>query len=118
MSIQPPLFDLMPPEIPNDAVTQGAYRRTDPETSKEAAKSINAETLEKHVYDYMVRRGNVPVILNDVIRDLKIEKVTASPRFAKLQKLGLIELTGTKRLVAASGAKQQEWKLKGAHVND
>jgi integrase/recombinase XerD len=87
MSIQPPLFDLMPPEIPNDAVTQGAYRRTDPETSKEAAKSINAETLEKHVYDYMVRRGK-PVILDDVVRDLHMDKVTASPRFAKLQKAG------------------------------
>jgi hypothetical protein len=110
MSIQPPLFELMPPEIPNDAVTQGAFRRTDPETSKEAAKSINAETLEKHVYDYMVRRGT-PVILDDVVRDLHMDKVTASPRFAKLYKAGLIELTGIKRL-ASSGSKQQEWRVK------
>lgn len=108
--IQYGLFD--PPPF-----TPGASRRNDPETSKEAAAQVNAASLEKQVYEYMLHRPNVPVILNDVIRDLKIEKVTASPRFAKLQKLGLIELTGKKRLVD-SGAKQQEWKIKGAHVND
>jgi hypothetical protein len=55
----------------------GAARRTDPETSKEAAESINAGTLEDQVFRYMLNHG--PTILDDVVRDLKIDKETASP---------------------------------------
>jgi hypothetical protein len=99
-----------PPPIP------GGFRHDDPETSKEAAKSVNASTLEQRIYEYMLSRPTRPVILDDVVRDLKMDKVTASPRFAKLQDAGLIQLTGTKRL-AKSGSRQQEWRLKGSNAN-
>jgi predicted ArsR family transcriptional regulator len=86
----------------------GAARRTDPETSKEAAESINAGTLEDQVFRYMLNHG--PTILDDVVRDLKIDKETASPRFARLQDAGFIELTGIKR-PGKKGRPQQEWRV-------
>jgi hypothetical protein len=98
------------------AFVPGAARHDDPETSKEAAKGVNASSLEQRVYEYMLSRPTRPVILDDVVRDLKMDKVTASPRFAKLQDAGLIELTGAKRL-AKSGSRQQEWRLKGSNAN-
>jgi predicted ArsR family transcriptional regulator len=90
----------------------GAARHTDPDTSKEAADSINAGTLEDQVYQYMIGHG--PTILDDVVRDLKIDKETASPRFARLEDAGKIELTGIKR-PGRKGRPQQEWKVITRH---
>jgi predicted ArsR family transcriptional regulator len=95
----------------------GAARHDDPETSQEAAQSVDAANLEKLVYDYMLTRPKRPVILDDIVKNVIHDKVTASPRFAKLQEAGLIELTGIKR-PGESGRPQQEWRLKGVHVND
>jgi predicted transcriptional regulator len=112
MAGQPPLFDMTQIAPDAERIVAGSYRRTDPETSKEAAHSINAGTLEDQVYQYMVKHG--PTILDDVVRDLKMDKETASPRFAKLEDAGLIELTGIKR-PGKKGRPQQEWKVLNAH---
>jgi hypothetical protein len=92
----------------------GASRRTDPETSKEAAKSVNAASIEGMVYAYLVAHG--PCILDEVLEGLNrtpgvmLEKVTVSPRFAKLEDKGYAELTGLKRIPKGKKNKQQEWR--------
>ncbi len=91
-----------PPPIP------GAVRHDDPETSKEAAESFDAGGLELQVHAYIAKHG--PCILDEVATGLKIDKVTASPRFKPLAEAGMIALTGIKR-PGKSGRPQQEWKV-------
>lgn len=85
----------------------GASRRTDPETSTEAAQSVDASNLERVVLDCLKARG--PSILDEVIALTKLDKVTASPRFKPLEDAGKIARTGIKR-PGKAGRPQTEWK--------
>lgn len=87
--------------------TPGASRHADPETSQEAAESVDASKLEQVVLDCIKRRG--PSILDEVVSLTKLDKVTASPRFKPLEDAGKIARTGIKR-PGKAGRPQTEWK--------
>lgn len=100
MSTQASLFD-QPQFVP------GAARRTDPDTSKEAAQSINAGTLEHEVWNWLLSHG--PAILDEICAALHLDKVTASPRLKPLEEAGCVVRTGIKR-PGKTGRPQTEWK--------
>lgn len=91
------LFDLPDP---------GAARHSDPETSKVAARAINASALEGRVVTFLKTHG--PAILDEICAGLPEEKVSVSPRLAPLERAGYITRTGVSRV----GRKrpQDEWR--------
>lgn len=78
------------------------YRKTDPETSADAAKSTNTATLEEIVYNILVEAGQKGMI-SDEVRDIcqKRYNITAyssvTARYKSLYDKGLIAYTGEKR---------------------
>ena len=78
-------------------VNRGLYRNTDPETSKEAAQSVNATSLEQIVLDVIKRYPN-GCISQDVefqLSEYRLSSIT--PRYRQLIKKGLVIDTGEKR---------------------
>jgi DNA-binding transcriptional ArsR family regulator len=88
-----------PPPVP------GSSRRRDPDTSKEAAKSIDANSLEMRVYQYLIDNG--PAILDDLAYGMKLDKVTVSPRLKPLERAGMV-VRGRAR-PGRSGRPQTTW---------
>ena len=75
-------------------------RRDGPETSKQAARSINATRLELLVFDVIKASGRNGVISDDVRKalthhNLSYSSVTA--RYKSLKEKGWIRLTGERR---------------------
>jgi predicted transcriptional regulator len=89
-----------PPPIP------GAVRHNDPETSKAAAESFDANSLEMRVYQYLVDSG--PSILDEICHGMKLDKVTASPRLRPLERAGMVVRCPSR--TGFSGRPQTEWK--------
>ena len=78
-------------------VNKGLARNTDPETSKEAAQSVNATSLEQIVLDVIKRYPN-GCISQDVELQLSEYRLSSiTPRYNQLIKKGLIVDTGEKR---------------------
>ena len=78
-------------------VNRGLSRNTDPETSKEAAQSVNVTNLEQIVLDVIKRYPN-GCISQDVefqLSEYRLSSIT--PRYNQLIKKGLIVDTGEKR---------------------
>ena len=68
-------------------------RRTDPETSHEAAASVDTNALESLVLDEL--RGAVEGLTSHQVADRTGESlVSVSPRMAPLERKGLIERAG------------------------
>lgn len=78
------------------------YRKQDPETSKEAAKSINTANLEEIVYDVINTSGTNGMI-SDEVREVCKKKygITAyssvTARYKALHEKGLLAYTGETR---------------------
>lgn len=78
--------------------TPGLARRDDPETSHDAAESIDATNLIEKMYRVMERYGDRGCTSDDVGRHLPgIGVQTYSPRFRQMLDRGMIECTGEKR---------------------
>lgn len=89
--------------------TPGAARRTDPETSHEAAEAIDTTELEHIVYDTIKMFPN-GCIGDDVVKMLPQFGIqTISPRYAPLLRKGWIVDTGERRK-ARSGRSQRVMK--------
>lgn len=87
----------------------GGARRTDPETSHEAADSIDTTELERIVYDTIKMFPN-GCIGDDVVKMLPQFGIqTISPRYAPLIRKGWVVDTGEKRK-ARSGRSQRVMK--------
>ena len=87
----------------------GGARNTDPETSHEAAESIDTTALERIVYDTIKMFPN-GCIGDDVVKMLPQFGIqTISPRYAPLLRKGWIVDTGEKRK-ARSGRSQRVMK--------
>ena len=72
-------------------------RRTDPETSKQAALSLDPTEMETLVLE-VIRLFPDGCIFDDIVHMLPtIREVSISPRLKPLQKKGLIEATGELR---------------------
>jgi len=87
----------------------GGARNTDPETSHEAAESLDTTELERIVYEVIKMFPN-GCIGDDVVRMLPQFGIqTISPRYALLLRKGWIVDTGEKRK-ARSGRSQRVMK--------
>jgi DNA-binding MarR family transcriptional regulator len=98
----PDLFDYQPPP-------RAFARRTDPETSHEAAKSIEPD-LTKIESTVLLAIPFAPgtAILDEVTRETGLDKVTASPRFKPLEEKGFIRRVGKRP--GTSGRQQTSWE--------
>lgn len=82
------------------------FRKTDPETSKEAAESVPVKRLEKLVYEAIKASPNGMTAdeLEQALPGVKLNSIT--PRIAPLIKKGYIEDSGERRR-ASSGRFQR-----------
>lgn len=85
----------------------GKFRKTDPETSKEAAKTVttNAETIVLEA----IKAFPEGCIADDIVELTQMRWDTVTPRFAPLLRKKLIEDTGERRK-GASGRSQRVLK--------
>ena len=83
------------------------FRKYDPQTSADAAESLNVTELEAVVYEAIKSFGRTGCISDDVLvvlPDIRYGSIT--PRYRKLLEKGLIEITGETRR-AVSGRSQR-----------
>lgn len=87
------------------------FRKTDPETSKEAAKEIGM-VASKHankIIDCLTKFG--PLGKSGIAYFAVLDPNQISRRLPELQKMGLIEPTG-KNVKSNSGRHEREWRIK------
>lgn len=95
----------------------GLARSTDPDTSHEAAASIDAAQMERLVYD-VIASFPKGCISDDVERALPhVRSHSITPRFASLKRKGFIVDTGFRR-IAASGRSQRIVKAIGGSFEE
>ena len=87
----------------------GAHRRHDPETSVDAAWSVDATQLEHVVLDVVQAAGEWGATLDDIIRATGLDKVTVSPRLRPLVRKGFVIATNRRR-PGLSGRGQIVWQ--------
>lgn len=76
----------------------GLWRHTDPDTSKDAALSVDAAKLMDRIYAAMKLFGDAGCIADDVERALPdVVSHSITPRFRQMLDRGMIEYTGEKR---------------------
>lgn len=75
----------------------GAARHSDPKTSKDAAKSVEATELEAVVLKAIVACGKRGTTTEELRNQLDIPLVSVSPRIAPLTRKGLIKDSGAVR---------------------
>jgi len=81
-------------------------RKTDPDTSHEAAETVDSNHLESLVYEVICKHKN-GCIADDVERELSyLRSHSITPRFAPLIRKGFIFDTGERRM-ASSGRAQR-----------
>ena len=89
-------------------------RARDPSTSHAAADSLNesgeAEQLREKVLDRIKRYGHHGATPDVIAEALGAAMVSVSPRFAVLEREGLIERTGEKRKSLTSNRMRQVWR--------
>ena len=90
-------------------------RNTDPETSAEAAASVEgtAPTIATRLLDHMLRWPDVSFTQDDLADELSIDRSSVHKRLSDLQNRGEIEPTGTKRRSPVTGRLLQEYRLAG-----
>lgn len=87
-------------------MNRGLFRKSDPDTSVEAALSIDTTEIEGYVLEAIKQRPE-GCIADDVIKELSgLSSNTITPRFATLIRKGLIIDTGERRR-AVSGRNQR-----------
>lgn len=87
----------------------GAARNTDPQTSHEAAASVDATRLEAKVVGAIGAAAD-GLTITETAEILNISPWSISPRFKPLVRKGLIHDSGEKR-VGATGRKHIVWKV-------
>lgn len=92
--------------MPNNTFA-GAARRRDPDTSKLAARRVEAEEISVLV-TYCLRQ-NGPMTAEEVADKLGREVGSITPRLAPLERAGLVARTGERR-PGASGATRIVWE--------
>src|SRR5437868_4849900 len=80
---------------PMTHVTPGMARATDPQTSREAAASVDTGRFEQAVVDAL--RSNPDSSIQDVVEITGERYRSISPRFAPLRRKGLIYVSGKKK---------------------
>lgn len=89
------------------SLSDGAARRSDPDTSKAAAQSVNTKTLGQLVVSALKEVG--PMTTEELAAVLQETVVTISPRMRPLVNLGLVRDSGQTR-ANNSGRKAILWE--------
>jgi len=82
-------------------------RKTDPETSHEAAASVKVPPLERKILSAITALGDATSL--EVSDYLGIPRVTISPRFKPMGRKGLIRRTGETRF-SDTGRRSEVWE--------
>jgi predicted transcriptional regulator len=85
-------------------------RHSDPATSKEAAASVivHLPALEGSVLHCIRGSAKIGMTIDELVEELKLDKVTLSPRLRPLVRKGLIQESGFTR-PGRSGREQTVW---------
>jgi hypothetical protein len=83
-------------------------RRTDPATSKDAAKVVNVEAKQQWILDRLALIG--PATCSEIAGEWQ-PRDSIIPRMKPLEALGKIERTGERRKAPGSRVSQQVWGL-------
>lgn len=96
--------------FPSLELFRALFRKTDPDTSKEAAKTVDVRNLEKLVYDAIKAApdGLTAEEIFQALPGIRLNSVT--PRIAPLIKKGYIYDTGERRR-SSSGRSQRVLKV-------
>jgi DNA-binding MarR family transcriptional regulator len=86
----------------------GGYRTTDPETSKEAARSIDPSKLERKILDVLQGRPG-GLTTREMAANLGIDWGSITPRLKPMVAKGLVVTTDEKRR-GNSGRRSIVWK--------
>jgi hypothetical protein len=93
--------------MPMTHMTPGMARVSDPETSREAAASVDTGRFEQAVVNAL--RSHPDSSIQDVVEITGERYRSISPRFAPPRRKGLIYVSGTKR-AAQTGRTVQTWR--------
>jgi DNA-binding MarR family transcriptional regulator len=99
------------PTLFNDEPERGAHRHEDPDTSVDAANSVDATALEAEVLTaFRAHTAGFGLTSEDVAQHLRMELGSVTPRFRPLEAKGYIYRT-TERRPGKSGRNRIVWKL-------
>lgn len=104
MNGQPSLFDVEVGFVPQSAFS----RRTDPETSREAAQKVDANALEALVLKALQEHGSGGTT-EEIADWLHMSLVTVSPRLRPLEMKALVRRDGVR--ANRSGRSATVWKV-------
>ena len=85
------------------------FRRSDPETSREAAENLDLPALEKITLDSI--RDHGPSTTTEISQNTGLDLVSISPRPARLVAKGLVRDSGKKRVPPGKTRKSIVWEL-------
>lgn len=80
-----------------DLFTNAHYRRTDPTTSRDAARSVHANELEQTVIAWMLKQGAHGGNSLEMAEATGLDRVSLSPRFKPLEQAGTLIRTTERR---------------------
>jgi DNA-binding MarR family transcriptional regulator len=104
-AVQAGLFDQPAPEF-------ARARRTDPKTSKAAARTVPVVDLEARVLAAL--RSNGGMTTRELAALLNVELVSVSPRMRPLVEKGLVVDSGERRSGPGRRSKAIVWRARGA----
>lgn len=88
-------------------------RKTDPDTSRAAARSVNANALEAGVVGAL--KSNPGGLTSfEIAQHLSLSHVSVSPRLRPLADRGVVEDSGERRCNPGSRAKSIVWRMRNA----
>jgi len=90
---------------------QGRARHTDPDTSREAAESVDATRLQSLVLGALKSAGPSGLTTEELSERLNLSLVTVSPRLSPMEKKGLVARAG--RRPNRSGRTAIVWRATG-----
>ena len=81
----------------SDMNERALHRSTDPDTSVEAAATVNVTKSEQRCYDYCKRHGNAGVTNSEAAAYLNLLPNTTSPRWRPMERKKIIMDSGQRR---------------------
>lgn len=93
--------------------TQIAARSTDPETSKEAAASLDTQSLVETCYDLLRSAGSRGMTASEMAARIGVDRDSVSPRLPRLKQEYGVHDSGERR-ASQKGRKQTVWVVEGA----
>jgi len=96
-----------------DGIETGAYRHTDPETSRDAAMDVNAGDLKDKVERRLASYGKDGATADQIAQDLGRKVVSVTPRFRPLEQENRILRTNNKRKSLSSNKMREVWITMG-----